>query len=134
MNVVAREGSELSFEITELEVAFKQVAVLQGLMSPFDLALSLGVIRRPTRMLHAVVAKKTPLLCRKLVSNTSDEPASSEIPKLYRLLALNAASVMPPSPITVVDAPKLMPVMPPLLAKNKSDTVAPGSASVVVLK
>ena len=58
MNVVAREGSELSFEITELEVAFKQGAVLQGLMSPFELALSLGVLQRPTRTLHAVVAKK----------------------------------------------------------------------------
>ena len=58
MNAVTQEGSDLSFEITELEVAFKQGVVPQGLMSPVDLALSLGVIRCPARMLHAVVVKK----------------------------------------------------------------------------
>ena len=55
MVVVLDEGFNLSFEITWQEVVLQQNAVLQGLMPTFDLALSLGMIRRTARVLHAFV-------------------------------------------------------------------------------
>jgi hypothetical protein len=55
MVVVIDEGFDLGFKITWQEVVFQQDAVLQGLMPPLDLALGLWVIRRTTRVLHALV-------------------------------------------------------------------------------
>ena len=47
------EGFNLSFEVTWQEVVFKQNAVFQGLLSTFDLALGLRMIRCPARVLNA---------------------------------------------------------------------------------
>ena len=44
--VMIDKGLDLGFEIAGQEVVFQQDAVLQSLMPPLDLALSLGVIRR----------------------------------------------------------------------------------------
>ena len=55
MVVVLDEGFNLSFEITWQEVVLQQNAVLQGLLPTLDLALSLGMIRRTARVLHAFV-------------------------------------------------------------------------------
>ena len=55
MVVVLDEGFNLSFEITWHEVVLQQNAVLQGLLPTLDLALSLGMIRRTARVLHAFV-------------------------------------------------------------------------------
>ena len=55
MIVVFDEGFDLGFEIARQEVVFEQDAVLQGLMPSLDLALSLRMIRRTARMLHAFV-------------------------------------------------------------------------------
>ena len=49
------KGLDLGFEIAGQEVVFQQDAVLQSLMPPLDLALSLGVIRRTAGVLHAFV-------------------------------------------------------------------------------
>ena len=46
MVVVVDEGFNLSFEITWQEVVFEQNTVLESLVPAFDLALSLGMIRR----------------------------------------------------------------------------------------
>ena len=53
MVVVVDEGFNLSFEITWQEVVFEQNTVLESLVPAFDLALSLGMIRRTARVLHA---------------------------------------------------------------------------------
>ena len=55
MVVMIDEGSDLGFEIARQEVVFQQDAVLQRLVPTLDLALRLGVIRRTTRVLHALV-------------------------------------------------------------------------------
>lgn len=47
------ESLNLSLEITWQEVVFQQDAVLQSLVPSFDLALSLRMIRRTARVLHA---------------------------------------------------------------------------------
>ena len=51
--VVIHEGFDVSFKIAGQEVVLKQDAVFQGLMPALYLALSLWMIRRATRMLHA---------------------------------------------------------------------------------
>ena len=53
--VMIYKGLDLSFEIAGQEVVFQQDAVLQSLMPPLDLALSLGVLRRTKGGLHAFV-------------------------------------------------------------------------------
>jgi transposase len=59
MVVVIDEGFDLGFKITLQEVVFQQDAVLQGLMPPLDLALGLWVIRRTTRVLHALAKARS---------------------------------------------------------------------------
>src|SRR4029079_2730601 len=52
--IVRDEGVDLPFEITGQIVVVEQDAVLEGLVPALDLSLSLGMIRRPTHMLHAL--------------------------------------------------------------------------------
>ena len=53
--VMIDKGLDLGFKIARHEVVSHQDAVLQNLMPPLDLALSLGVLRRTTGGLHAFV-------------------------------------------------------------------------------
>ena len=53
--VVFDEGVNLPFEIAGQIVVVEQNAVLQGLVPTLDLSLSLGMIRCPAHMLHALV-------------------------------------------------------------------------------
>ncbi len=53
--VVIDKGFDLGFEIARQEVVFQKDAVLQGLMPTLDLALGLRMVRRTTRVLHALV-------------------------------------------------------------------------------
>ena len=55
MVVVVDEGLNPGFEITWQEVVFQENAVLQCLVPPLDLALSLGMIWSAAGMLHALV-------------------------------------------------------------------------------
>ena len=64
--VVIHEGFDMSFKITRQEVVFKQDAVFQGLMPALYLALSLWMIRRATRMLHAFVLQPFSQIARDL--------------------------------------------------------------------
>ena len=52
--VVFDEGVNLPFEIAGQVVVVEQNAVLQGLMPALDLSLSLGMIRCPAHVLHAL--------------------------------------------------------------------------------
>lgn len=54
MVVVADERRDVRFEIAGEEVVLKQDAVLQRLMPAFDLALSLRMVGRASRMRHAL--------------------------------------------------------------------------------
>ena len=62
--VVIYKGLDLGFEIAGQEVVFQQDAVLQSLMPPLDLALSLGVIRRTAGVFHAFVLQPFSQLSR----------------------------------------------------------------------
>ena len=62
--VMIDKGLDLGFEIAGQEVVFQQDAVLQSLIPPLDLALSLGVIRRTAGVLHAFVLQPFSQLCR----------------------------------------------------------------------
>ena len=53
--VVPDEGVDLAFEVAGQVVVLEQDAVLQGLVPALDLALGLGMVRRTTDMIHAVV-------------------------------------------------------------------------------
>ena len=53
--VVLDEGLDLGLEVTGQEVVFQQDAVLQGLVSSFNLALGLGVVRCAPDSAHALV-------------------------------------------------------------------------------
>ena len=55
--VVIDEGADLPLEIAGQEVVFQQDAVLQRLMPAFDLALGLGVMRRATDVVDALVVE-----------------------------------------------------------------------------
>jgi len=50
--VVLDEGLDLSLEVARQVIVLQQDPVLEGLVPSLDLALGLGVIRRPTDMLH----------------------------------------------------------------------------------
>jgi hypothetical protein len=52
--VVFDEGVNLPFKVAGQVIVLEQNAVLQGLMPAFDLSLSLGMIRRPAHVLHAL--------------------------------------------------------------------------------
>lgn len=52
--VIVDEGDNLPFQVPGQEVMLEQDAVLHGLMSSFDLALGLWVVRGATHMLHAL--------------------------------------------------------------------------------
>src|SRR3981189_1654694 len=52
--VMFDEGVNLPFEIAGQVVVIEQNAVLQGLMPALDLSLSLGMIRCPAHVLHAL--------------------------------------------------------------------------------
>ena len=62
--VMIDKGLDLGFKIAGQEVVFQQDAVLQSLMPPLNLALSLGVIRRTTGVLHAFVLQPFSQLSR----------------------------------------------------------------------
>ena len=53
--VVIDESADLSFKITRQKVVFQQNAVLQCLMPTLNLALSLRMIWRAARVLHASI-------------------------------------------------------------------------------
>lgn len=55
MVVVIDEGRDLRLEVAGQEVVFQQDAVLEGLMSAFDLALGLRMIWRTARVLYPIV-------------------------------------------------------------------------------
>ena len=53
--VVIDESADLSFKITRQKVVFQQNAVLQCLMLTLNIALSLRMIWRAARVLHAPI-------------------------------------------------------------------------------
>ena len=55
--VVGDEVADLLFEIAGQVIVLERDAVLEGLVPAFDLALGLGMQRRPANMAHALIMK-----------------------------------------------------------------------------
>ena len=72
------EGFNLSFEVTWQEVVFKQNAVFQGLLSTFDLALGLRMIRCPR--------ESASCLCRATIGKFARDVAGSVFAVQMRLM------------------------------------------------
>src|SRR5664279_3569894 len=62
--IMLDECVDLPLEIARQVVVVEQNAILQGLVPTLDLSLSLGMIRRPAHMLHALVPEPSGQIAR----------------------------------------------------------------------
>ena len=75
--VMLDERIDLGFKIAGQEVILQQDAVLQGLMPPLDLTLGLRVIRRTTRVFHALVLQPFRQVARDIAGPVVQCPTGS---------------------------------------------------------